>query len=213
MKIGFRWLLSVLSTVFLSSAANAYLTLDAIVPASPQAGETIAARVSAGFCDAIIETPGYPQVSQSGNVVRLLLDTTHDDDPILCNSGPGTVNIAFGEFPSGSYVLQLDRHYVAFNGAHIVETVGTLPFTVEGMAEATPLPTLGVGASILLAFGIFGLVATAMSSRRQASAAGILAMAFLPAFADAQTDAENDRYVQVLLSTESGTEVSPRMIQ
>ena len=205
MKIGFRWLLSVLSTVFLSSAANAYLTLDAIVPASPQAGETIAARVSAGFCDAIIETPGYPQVSQSGNVVRLLLDTTHDDDPILCNSGPGTVNIAFGEFPSGSYVLQLDRHYVAFNGAHIVETVGTLPFTVEGMAEATPLPTLGVGASILLAFGIFGLVATAMSSRRQASAAGILAMAFLPAFADAQTDAENDRYVQVLLSTESGT--------
>lgn len=195
MKIGFRWLLAVVSIACFSSAANAYLTLDAIVPASPQVGETVAARVRAGICDGVIESPGYPQVSQAGNVIRLLLDTLQYDDPILCNIDEGTANIPFGEFPAGDYVLQLDRHYVNFFGSHIIETVGTLPFSVAGGAVVTPLPALGPGCLLVLALGLFALTALAFSRRHRAAAAMVCIAAVLPIIGDARADAEPDRYV------------------
>ncbi len=203
MKIGVRWLLAVTLACF-SSVASAYLTLDAIVPASPQAGETVAARVSAGICDGIIESPGYPQVSQAGNVIRLLLDTLQYDDPILCNIDEGTINIPFGELPTGDYVLQLDRHYVNFFGSHIIETVGTLPFSVAGGAAATPLPASGPGSLVVLALGLLALTALAFSRRYRAGVAMVCIVAVLPTIGDVRADAEPDRYVQVLLSTESG---------
>jgi hypothetical protein len=52
-----------------------------------------------------------------------------------------------GSFPPGSYTLQVDRWYQdGFgDGGTITETLGVLPFTVEGgAAPPTPLPTLGL---------------------------------------------------------------------
>ena len=147
----------VITLAVFAPAAHAFITLDAIVPASPMAGEMVSARVSAGVCDSIIEADGYPQITQTGNAIRMLLETTYYDDPILCNSLPGTINIPFGQFAPGTYSLQLDRHYVDFLGAHVIETVGTASFVIRGAPEATPLPTLGAGSLILMGLGMLAL--------------------------------------------------------
>jgi len=203
MKI--RYLRAVLFALLaIAPSAHAFITLDAIVPTSPMAGETVSARVSAGDCDAIIEAPGYPQITQTGNIVRMLLETAHTDDLILCNSTPGTVNLPFGEFPAGSYSLQLDRHYVDFFGADVFETVGMLPFVVQGAGAATSLPTLGSWSLLVLGIGVLTLAGFMLRRRLPTSVAIVLVFAMLPHDADAQTDPEPDRYVQVLLSTEPG---------
>lgn len=156
MKI--RYLRAVLFALLaFAPSAHAFITLDAIVPASPAAGETVAARVSAGVCDTIIETPGYPLITQTGNVIRMLLETVHSDDPLFCNYGTGTVDLPFGEFPAGTYTLQLGRHYIDFIGQSVTETVGTASFIVVGDEAATPLPTLGAGSLFILGIGMLAL--------------------------------------------------------
>jgi len=138
-------------------SAHAFITLDAIVPSSPVAGETVAARVSAGVCDTIIESPGYPQITQSGNAIRMLLETAHSDDPVFCNFGTGTIDLSFGEFPAGAYTLQLDRHYVDFIGVSVTQTVGSASFIVAGGDAVTPLPTLGAASAVVLGTGMLAL--------------------------------------------------------
>jgi hypothetical protein len=65
-----------------------------------------------------------------------------------------TAAVPVGSFPSGSYTLQVDRWYQddIGNGDTITETLGVLPFTVEGAAAPpTPLPALGL--PLLVALG------------------------------------------------------------
>lgn len=204
MKTKFLAIVAVLAFSFSASEAHAFITLDAIVPASPMPGETVAVRVSAGLCDSIIEAAGYPQITQNGNTIRMLLATSFTDDIILCNSEPGTVDLPFGDFPSGNYTLQLDRQYIDFFGATIIQTVGTARFVVGGAAESTPLPTLGVGGLLLMVLGMLAAAKLMLSRRNRAIASVVLLALVFPLITDAQTAPEPDRYVQVLLSTEPG---------
>ncbi|MBK7209614.1 MAG: hypothetical protein IPH99_04515 [Xanthomonadales bacterium] len=194
------------SLVFLalSSAAQAFITLDAIVPDSPMEGESVAVRVSAGLCDSIIEADGYPQITQSGNSIRMLLATTYTDDIILCNSEPGTVDLPFGEFSAGTYTLQLDRQYVDFFGATIVETVGTEGFAVSGFAGGTALPMLGPGGLLFLVLSMIAVVWLTLSRRHGCGVVVVLVVLLFPPGTEAQTAPESNRYVQVLLSSNSG---------
>lgn len=192
------------SLIAFASSAHAYIALDAIVPLSPMAGETVSARLSDGICDAIIEAEGYPQITQTGSAVRMLLATIHSDDPDFCTSLPGTVDIPFGEFLAGTYTLQVDRHYVDFIGNEVVEAVGAESFVVGGPLQATPLPTLGIGSLVLMGLGMLALAGFVPARRRRSGAAALLMIVLLPPSADAQTDPEPDRHVQVLLSTEPG---------
>ena len=66
MRMKFLAGLAALVLLAISSATQAFITLDAIVPDSPMEGESVAVRVSAGLCDSIIEAVGYPQITQSG---------------------------------------------------------------------------------------------------------------------------------------------------
>jgi len=142
-----------------ASPARAYISLDAIVPSSPLAGETVSARLSDGICDAIIEADGYPQITQTGNSIRMLIETIHSDDQDFCTSLPGTVDLPFGAFTAGAYTLQVDRHYVDFIGLDVIETVGTASFVVGGASEAAPLPTLGSWGLFVLGLGVLTLAA------------------------------------------------------
>jgi hypothetical protein len=146
-----------------SMPAHAYITFDAVVPDSPVAGETLSARISSGICDYILHVDGYPQITQTGNAVRMLIETASYDDPILCNSEPGSLDMPFGAFPPGTYTLQLDRHYFGLSGANIIETVGTRTFVVSGTPPVpTALPTLSLGSLLVLGFGILALVTFAL---------------------------------------------------
>jgi hypothetical protein len=150
-----------------SMPAHAYLTLDAVVPASPVAGETVSARISEGFCDGYIEWEGYPQITQIGNTVRMVIYTLQYDDPILCIFEPVTGDIPVGAFPPGSYTFQLDRYIVPMLGPHFIETVGTRTFVVSGTPPVpTALPALSLGSLLFLCFGILAVVAVALGCIR-----------------------------------------------
>jgi hypothetical protein len=86
--------------------------------------------------------------------VRILFWSAHNTDPILCNYPISAGATPIGSFPLGSYTLQVDRWYQddLGDGGTITETLGVLPFTVEGTAAPpTPLPALGL--PLLVALG------------------------------------------------------------
>jgi hypothetical protein len=143
---------ALLLLVFLAlRPAHAFVDPPWITPENPQAGETVYVNLHYGVCDAIIVYPIPPQITQSGSAVRILFWSSHNTDPILCNVPIGTGATAIGSFPPGSYTLQVDRWYQDELGeGTITETLGVLPFTVEGGAAPTPLPALGLPLLVVL---------------------------------------------------------------
>jgi hypothetical protein len=70
---------------------------------------------------------------------------SHNTDPILCCYLIEESATPIGSFPPGSYTLQVNRWYQDGFGGTTTETLGVLPFTVEGAAAPpTPLPALGL---------------------------------------------------------------------
>lgn len=136
----------VLLCFFALRPAQAFVDPPWITPENPQAGETIYVNLRFGICDMISVEPVPPQITQTGMAVRILLWGSHETDPILCNVPIWTAAVSVGAFPPGAYTLQVDRWYQ--NGLGVggttTETLGVLPFTVEGVvAPPTPVPTLG----------------------------------------------------------------------
>jgi hypothetical protein len=133
--------------------AQAFVDPPWITPEHPQASETVYVNLRFGICDVILTAPIPPQITQSGSHVRILLWSVHNTDPILCNYPILTAAVPVGSFPSGSYTLQVDRWYQddIGNGDTITETLGVLPFAVEGAAAPpTPLPALGLPLLVVL---------------------------------------------------------------
>ncbi len=142
---------SLVVLVLMSSATlvHAFVDPPTLSPTNPLAGQTIYVHVRAGICDAYYYgVPGYPQITRTGNAIRIVLESAHSYLPILCNFPIGTATYPVGTFSGGSYTLQVDRHYVVFLGPEVVETVGTLAFTVT---EPAPLPALTLPSLLLLA--------------------------------------------------------------
>lgn len=88
--------------------------------------------MSDGGCDAVIEASGYPQITQSGNAIRVILETLHYDDQALCIFEPATGLKGIGKFQPGSHALQIDQHYIDFLGNPVIETAGTATLSVSG---------------------------------------------------------------------------------
>lgn len=141
----------------LAQTAHAFLDPPYITPEHPIAGETISVNIYGGVCDAIGSVPGYPQITQDGNAIRILLLSVHYDSPKLCFWPVGTATDPIGAYPAGSYTLQVDRTYADVGGNTIVETLGILPFTVAGAAApVVSVPALhqpGLWVLILTVFG------------------------------------------------------------
>jgi hypothetical protein len=143
-----------LACIVFGRTAYGFLDPPYLTPALPAAGDTVSVNIHDGICDGIIGIPGYPQVTQNGSSIRILLWSASYTDPILCNIPEGTGTYVVGSYPPGSYTLQVDREYFGDLGEILTETLGVIPFTVAGGAtQAVALPVLN-----LYGLGGLGLV-------------------------------------------------------
>ena len=156
--------LLVMLLLLASSAQTAHAFIDPpwITPAEPRAGETVSVNIRMGVCDVTAERPGYPQITQEGNAIRILEYGHHWDDAELCIWGIGTSIDPIGAFPRGDYTLTVDFIYYNYPDGYATINLGVIPFTVTGAPPAMPVPTshpLGLFAlSFLLSgFGVWML--------------------------------------------------------
>ena len=153
--------------VFVAQAAQAYVKAPIIVPAQPKAGEPVSVSIESGVCDGFVEgDPHSTQIFRKGNAIRILLEAGHAVDE-LCNFPIRTTVMPVGEFPSGAYTLQVDRHYEGFpDPPNVIETLATIPFLV---GSGAPIPTLGTFAVLLLAACLSWLSVRLLASRGKQS--------------------------------------------
>ena len=149
-----------------AQTADAFIDPPYLTPEDPVAGEMVSVNIRDGICDAILGLPGWPQITQDGNAIRILFWSASNDDPILCNYPIGTGIFAVGAYPAGSYTLQVDRSYFEGFGTLLTETLGVIPFTVTG--GATPpvsAPALSKASLGILALGFVGFAVWTLRCR------------------------------------------------
>jgi subtilase family protein len=196
---------SVLMLLVLLSARSAHAFIDPpyLTPEHPIAGETVSVNIREGICDAIIGLPGWPQITQDGNAIRILFWAVRNSDPILCNYSIGTGTYAVGSYVAGSYELQVDLRYFDDMGEVVEESLGVLPFAVAGGATPPPVsaPTLSKEGLGTLVLGFAGFTLWMLRSRR--SGWLIVALIVLPLGSQAQ-DAPRNRVIELLVTTAPG---------
>lgn len=152
-----------------TQTAHAFFDPPWITPAAPRAGEVVSVNIRGGICDAILEWPGYPQITQEGNAVRILEYGYHVDFEDLCIYGVGTLTEPIGAFPPGDYTLTVDFLYNDFAFGYTIITLGVVPFTVTGTVSATPVPASNSSGLVALLLIMVGLAVWRLRTRRQSS--------------------------------------------
>lgn len=154
-KNHFAPIVALMLTLFTQSV-SAFFDPPYITPGSPAVGDVISVNIRGGECDSITGVPGYPIFTRDGNAIRILFLGVHYDDPLLCTIPVGTATYPVGSFEAGSYTLQVDLH----EPGEPASTLGTVPFTVMGIAEPPiSAPTLTSFGVLVLLLGVIGLVA------------------------------------------------------
>jgi hypothetical protein len=125
------------------AAPNVYAFFDPpwITPASPIAGEVVSVNIRGGGCDAIFSKPGYPQITRSGDSIRIVEYGIHDAPSGFCIYPLGTLAEPIGAFPPGNYTLTVDLVYDGYPFGETTITLGVVTFTVTG-AIASAIPSL-----------------------------------------------------------------------
>ena len=156
--------LAVLFLLF-AQGAQAFFDPPWITPAVPRAGETVSVNIHGGVCDGIFSRPGYPQITQQGNTVRLLEYGHHWDDVDLCIYGIGTLVEPIGSFPPGDYVLNVDLMYPDFFGEPQILNIGVVPFSVTGATPPISVPTFSLAGLLTLVLVMGGFAARTLQHR------------------------------------------------
>jgi hypothetical protein len=148
--------LFVLLVTFCARSAQASFDPPWIAPANPLAGETVSVEIRGGTCDAILEEPGYPQIVQAGNSIRIVLYGVHYAFEDFCIFPIGTATFPVAGFPEGTYTLQVDFAYDDYLLGPTIMNLGVVPFTVTAApsAVATPAPTLSPVALFVLTLAL-----------------------------------------------------------
>ena len=160
--------LIVLMLSLVAPSAHAFFDPPWITPAIPRVGEIVSVSIRGGICDAIFERPGFPQITQQGNAIRILEYGHHWDDFDLCIYNVGTLTQPIGSFAEGSYTLTVDFVYPDILGPTTI-TLGTIPFTVVGVALYEPVPMLTPLSMLVLVTLVFGVACWAVEARRRRS--------------------------------------------
>ena len=158
----------VLMLAWTPSSAWAFFDTPWITPVAPHAGEVVSVTIREGICDAIVEHPGFPQITQQGNAIRILEYGHHWDNVDLCIYNVGTLTQPIGSFAEGSYTLTVDFVYPDILGPTTI-TLGTIPFTVSGVAAAASVPTLTPLWKLVLLTLVFSVACRALAVRRRTS--------------------------------------------
>lgn len=197
--------------VLFAQSAQAFFDPPWITPENPVPGETVYVNIRGGVCDGIFEEPGYPQIAQEGNAIRMRWYGDHwpeGSGELLCSYPTGTFTPPVGAFPAGDYVLTVELAYRDFFGVPGVYTIGTVPFTVAEAPVAAPiaLPALDATSVFALVVVLLGLGLGSLRARR----AGFLvvALVFLPLGARAQ----DTTTIRVLLSNAPGAPTPAAML-
>ncbi|HKE48129.1 MAG TPA: hypothetical protein VKB52_08685 [Rhodanobacteraceae bacterium] len=143
---------------FATPNAHAFFDAPWITPATPRAGEVVSVNIRDGICDAIFEHPGYPQITQQGNFVRLVEYGHHWDTADLCIYDIGTLVEPLGAFPPGDYTVTVDFVYNDYLYGPTIINLGVTPFSVTGATPAMPVPTLS-DAGVLALLTSMGCIA------------------------------------------------------
>lgn len=140
-----------------SSNTFAFIDPPTLVPAKAVAGQSVSVSVTMGFCD-LLSADNLPQLTRTGNAVRILLEISHSGDSDYCfGTEPYTVLFPIGEFSAGTYIVQVDRHYDGFFG-EVTENLGMLPLEVVAAPSVDPAPANGPGMllALTLLVGLLG---------------------------------------------------------
>lgn len=135
--------------------AGAFFDPPWITPENPTAGEAVYVNIHGGTCSTIVEEPGYPQIVQEGNAIRMRWYGIHWPEGSglpLCSYPIGTFTPAVGTYPPGSYTLTVELAYIDYFDGPSILTIGVVPFTITQPRSAVPVPALG-------AFGMLALLA------------------------------------------------------
>lgn len=199
-RAGKRLASTFLLIVFLlaNGTASAFIDPPVLIPANPLAGQTISISIRHGDCDGFHAVP--PQITRVGNAIRMLLATSHYDDPLFCNSPVSTAIFEVGSFPPGSYVLHVERFYDTAVPEPVYETLAVLEFEVGSGAPAA-LPASGLIGSLLLIAGILAAVAFRLVASRLPGSLLLLLAIVSPSIVWAQ---ESSHVIEVLLSSAPG---------
>jgi subtilisin family serine protease len=193
-----------LTLAFCASIAVAFVDAPILVPDHPVAGQTVSVSIRSGVCDTFADRDGYPQITQTGNAIRIVVPIHHIYESSLCQAAIGTKVYPVGVFPAGSYTLQVDQIYPAITGGgDVVETLGTLAFDVTAAAPgATAVPTLSqVGIAVL---AVVLLVLAFARDRRRGTALLLLAAVGMSSTTVRAQAAPAPPRLYVLLSEEPG---------
>lgn len=147
-------LLALVFSVF-ASPAQAFLGPPYVTPIAPFAGDLVSVNIRYGVCDLVF---GIAEQAQNGNSIHIVLSGVHYDDPYMCNLGDGvTGGYPVGNYPPGSYTLQVDFFYYSTAGAETIP-LGIVPFSVTAAAVA-PIPAsvnghIALGLLVLFLLGL-----------------------------------------------------------
>jgi len=156
-----------LSLGFVAQTAHAFFDPPWITPEAPRAGEIVSVNIRGGICDSIFERPGYPQITQEGNAIRILEYGHHWESDDLCIYGIGTLTEPIGAFPPGDYTLTVDFLYEDFFFGYTIITLGIIPFTVTGAAPAAPVSISGPLGLFALSIFLSSLALWTLRTRRR----------------------------------------------
>ncbi|MEO8672668.1 MAG: hypothetical protein ABI411_15215 [Tahibacter sp.] len=138
-----------------------------LVPTNPVQGQTVSVSIRSGICDGFYDDePGYPQNTRTGNAIRILLASVHEEDQLFCNIPDFTSIFSVGTFPAGVYTVQVDRVYTTSEPFDFTETLATLPLVIAG--GSTSVPTIGPIGLGLMVVGLIALSGVALRRRGKA---------------------------------------------
>ncbi|HET9033272.1 MAG TPA: hypothetical protein VFN25_10235 [Dokdonella sp.] len=143
-------------------AALAYIDPPVLIPSAPLENQVVSVSIDGGLCDGFIEWPGYPQVIQTGNSVRLVVYAQYVDFIDFCVFPAHNITVPIGAFQSGTYSVQVDRFYVDDLFGPTTETLATIPFEVSGTESVVALPSSSFVSLLFLGLGLLLVAASTM---------------------------------------------------
>jgi len=151
----------------MSPNARAFFDPPWITPAFPRVGQAVSVNIRGGICDSIFFRPGYPQITQQGNAIRILEYGHHWETSDLCVYDIGTLTEPIGTYPPGDYTLTVDFIYEDYPFGYTTITLGVVPFAVTGATPLTPVPIGSPLWEYVLLILISGAAARAFQARRR----------------------------------------------
>lgn len=147
------------------------------------------------------------EVTLQGNNIHALLQSGHSDDTEFCTFPTFTSTYAIGQFPAGSYTLQVDRTYIGSNG-YVTETIGVIVFGVAAIATTPMLEHWGQAVLLVM---LIGAALVTLRRREFHLLMFVCACAIVSTQARAQAVSPQPA-IEVLLSTKPGAPTADAVV-